>query len=938
MIKGFQFFGLRLSVFGFQFSVHAGFVPLRNDGPKTRRQAEGVGGLFSDRKSLTHCRFHARKDSRPHPADHSIARIPRIEWTQRSINAVSKNGASNMRETLDDLLSKWEEGFERGQPPSAEMLCVNHPELLAELKSQIEALKAIESNFGTVMGRSSSSSDEGLRSSRLQQRLQITSDFQIDRLHASGGLGEVYLASEPSLKRQVAIKFPRKDRLSAQQMARFEREAQITGRLNHPGIVPVFSLKQDNSQQPCYVMRFIDGNTLRQRVEQLHQSATSDRDFFSTLEFRQLLQSFIALCNIVAYAHDQGIIHRDIKPENIILGPFGETMLMDWGLAKVLTEPAANLPPIPVSNIAETVTNRALKTVDGQVMGTPAYASPEQMQGRVDLTDSRSDIYSLGATLHFLLYGTNERTDKSESSPMNRNGSVVPKRLAAICRKALENRIEDRYQSVSTLREDLERFLAGEAISVVPETAWSRFVRSVRRRPGLSAATLVGVTMAILAGIAGSLMLNQKNRELSATNKQLASAIEGAVVAKQRATSNSDILKQALLSATPEQAQGKDPTVRQLLDRVSKQLPTGDPVNPLVAADTHQILSEAYVSLGVYESAQEHADFGHDIYERELGQNSAEAIAALAHRGLILSRRDRDGEAIEMTGEALERGRKLESIDPASLVTVIDIHAHVCSQAPDPDHQEIVALHREAHEIASAAFGSNHRTTLKMASNFATALMDSGDLVGAEVLLDEIHATHEALLGAEHPETLVDVFNLIALKFNQGDAQAANDLCQSNLSIFEKILGPEHQRSIRLRLLSAMSWLNLSRWDLAASDAALALARSKEHLGPLHQQTFEARGIMAGALIEAGKLDEAEKFSEEHFEIAKEAFGPTHPYTVQSVTLLFDLADKRNELDAMARWLEHLRGSPWEAPAAEQFKAAQERKKQQESAAGVNGH
>lgn len=157
----------------------------------------------------------------------------------------------------------------------------------------------------------------------------MTSEFQVEFLHASGGLGDVYLASEPNLNRQVAIKFPRKSRLSAEQLARFEREAQITGRLNHPGVVPVFSMKQDNALQPCYVMRFVDGSTLRQRVEQLNEVLSGSSDYFSSMEFRQLLQGFVALCNIVAYAHEQGIIHRDIKPENIILGRFGETLLME---------------------------------------------------------------------------------------------------------------------------------------------------------------------------------------------------------------------------------------------------------------------------------------------------------------------------------------------------------------------------------------------------------------------------------------------------------------------------------------------------------------------------------------------------------------------------------------------------------------------------------
>ncbi len=835
-----------------------------------------------------------------------------------------------MRDTIEDLLNQWEEGFERGRPPSAEMLCVDHPELLEELKSQIEALKAIDSDFGRILGHSPQSSEQAARTSRLNQRLVVNSEFQIDRLHASGGLGDVYLASEPNLKRQVAIKFPRQDRLNAQQMARFEREAQITGRLNHPGVVPVFSLKQDDLHQPCYVMRFIDGVTLKHRIEQLHQQPSSKGDFFTNLEFRQLLQSFVALCNIVAYSHDQGIIHRDIKPENVILGPFGETMLMDWGLAKILNEPGAIPPAVPAASDADTISDKSLETRDGQVMGTPAYASPEQLQGRVDQTDSRSDIYSLGTTLHFLLTGANDCLSRSGAS--HRNGTTVPKRLVAICGKAMAELREDRYQAVAELRDDVERFLAGEAVSVVTETIWSRFVRSVRRRPGVSAAFLVGITMAILAGIAGSWLLNEKNRELSTTNEQLELAVEESQVAKKRATSTSDILKRAMLAATPEEAQGTEPTVRQLLDELAEQLRDDESIDLLVAADSHYTLAEAYDKLGLYDTAQKHADVCNSIYERELGPESSETLFSQGLQAKILSARDRDVEAQELAGDALARARKIESLDPNCLITLLDHYATAKGFGPDPDHDEVLSVNREAYDLSLKEFGPDHATTISMASNVAATMLDCGDLDGAEVLLDEIHRRHESLFGKSHPETLTDMFNIIALKVNKGEIQAAHDLCQEQLKNFEEVFGPNHLTSIRIHLTQCQIFASLGHLDAAYKEAEIAWQRAKDHLGPVHQQTFEARGMLATVLLFQNRLDEAEKLCVEHFEIAKENFGPTHSYTVQAVTLLFDLAEKRNDPETMAKWAEHLRGSQWEAAAEEQVKAAREKKRNEEEA------
>src|SRR5262249_23972253 len=153
--------------------------------------------------------------------------------------------------------------------------------------------------------------------------------FTIERVHAQGGLGQVSVARDEKLRRQVALKEIRVDRRDAAARRRFLVEASITGRLEHPGIVPIYTLEENADGEPYYVMRFIEGRTLGGAIQSYHQEPTP-------LSFRELLQRFVSMCQTIAYAHSRGVIHRDLKPANVMLGDYGETLVVDWGLAKEL--------------------------------------------------------------------------------------------------------------------------------------------------------------------------------------------------------------------------------------------------------------------------------------------------------------------------------------------------------------------------------------------------------------------------------------------------------------------------------------------------------------------------------------------------------------------------------------------------------------------------
>ncbi len=230
--------------------------------------------------------------------------------------------------------------------------------------------------------------------------------FRVLRPHAEGGLGKVSVARDEELHREVALKeILERHADHPESRARFLVEAEITGGLEHPGIVPVYGLGAYADGRPFYAMRFIRGDSLKEAIERYHQADARRRPARErSLELRQLLGRFNDVCDAIAYAHSRGVLHRDLKPGNVMLGKYGETLVVDWGLAKPVGGPsdgegATEGPLRPTSS------GDSAPTQMGQAVGTPSFMSPEQAAGRLDQLGPASDVYSLGATLYCLLTG-----------------------------------------------------------------------------------------------------------------------------------------------------------------------------------------------------------------------------------------------------------------------------------------------------------------------------------------------------------------------------------------------------------------------------------------------------------------------------------------------------------------------------------------------------
>jgi len=190
--------------------------------------------------------------------------------------------------------------------------------------------------------------------------------YQSERFHARGGMGEIWLAQDSQIGRLVALKRMRKKQLENQE--RFLAEAQITGQLEHPGVIPVHDLWVDDQGCATYVMKFVEGGTLKDAIDEFYAGGTNDSE--PMVAWRRMLDCFVDLCETVAFAHSRGVVHRDIKPDNVMLGPFGETIVLDWGLAKVAGEP--EIPGLS-SCVTLTKSGRSTETRAGSVLGTPSY-------------------------------------------------------------------------------------------------------------------------------------------------------------------------------------------------------------------------------------------------------------------------------------------------------------------------------------------------------------------------------------------------------------------------------------------------------------------------------------------------------------------------------------------------------------------------------------
>jgi serine/threonine-protein kinase len=535
--------------------------------------------------------------------------------------------------------------------------------------------------------------------------------FRILRPHARGGLGEVFVAEDSELHREVALKQMQAQHADNERTrARFVLEAEITGGLEHPSIVPVYGLGTYADGRPFYAMRFVRGESFREAIAAYHAASKRTNSAARTLAFRKLLGRFVNICDAIAYAHSRGVLHRDLKPDNVMLGKYGETLVVDWGLAKAIgkretlaTEPHTDehlLDPISGEEVAETRM--------GTAIGTPGYLSPEQATGRIDELGAATDIYSLGATLYYLIVNRPpvtgndlqtvlQRTERGEINPLRQRGARVPRGLQAICLKALATRPQDRYPTARALADDVEQWLADEPVSALREGPLTRLGRWTRKHRALVGS--MGAALVMVAAVASAAAVSierarrkasdlaDANGRLATTNKQLADterkakvqAVRSAREADQQRTLTLDTLNALVYDVQDQLANrsGMQELKRRLLDTARTNLTKigevsdgGSRTVDRLSAAAMVKTGDVFITLGSLDEAGKLYSEAADALETLLAVDASDAMArqvlsvAQNKLGAVLQQQGNLSAARDLFEQSLVQRRRLAEENP----------------------------------------------------------------------------------------------------------------------------------------------------------------------------------------------------------------------------------------------------------------------------------
>jgi serine/threonine protein kinase len=655
------------------------------------------------------------------------------------------------------------------------------------------------------------------------------------RKHALGGTCEVWVATDKELHREVALKELKKDFADQEERrTRLRMEAEVTGRLEHPNIVPTYGLVNDATGQPFYAMRLYKEFSLQGAIDHFHSNDTGQEK--RSLALRKLLGQFKVVCNAVGYAHDRCILHRDLKPANVMLGPFDQTIVVDWGEFEILDQEDGNMTatePLWTPSYAAGST----PTQVGRSVGTPEYMSPEQADGDWKKVGPASDIYSLGVTLYHLLTGKPPFDRNDNDIVTKRKCGIFPKpqavksnvdsALAAICLKAMATCPKNRYAKAADLADDVERWLADEPVSVYPDPFWRQLMRWQRHHPRLTgAASMAALFVIVVLGI-----LNVFQHERA---KLLHRADENFNVAWQTMKHATD-----LVLAEPE----KDTDLSDYRSRLQKEI-IG--FHLILVEQKHgdgawdEIRGHSYKELGRLHVGHGECDEAIEAYER-----AAEVYGQLAQTAPVQSSYDYHRE---------------------QAMCVMDLGKQHAARGQDDKARN--AFRRAFAILKQAAGGS---TNAKVRQDVAVIdhtlgdhLADCGDARGAADAHDRAAAVQRELAAgplarepAVHRELALSYLGLGRARMDSDDWQQAAKAFQDARQVQEdfqqrfKTQAAERTIDRKFRLECALTDFNLGLLYQRESTAPGAADQARRHYADQARKCYESAAEELGKLIAA---------------------------------------------------------------------------------------